>query len=143
MPCLNPAVNMSKCECQWLSWIPKCYGHCKSQQQVQLPDRWRTEVSHIAEKERTARWGTEIKPEMEELPIAKVAEEIAEPGEDLSVMEEKAQKIKTKQKMEAKLALLKKEVELGGQLLRQTKTLLKSKEALLKKKVRGKKKDEK
>ena len=74
---------MSRCECQWLSWIPRCYGHCKSQQ-VQLPDRWRTEVSHIAKKDKIARWGTEIKPEMVELPIAKVAEEIARPEEDLS-----------------------------------------------------------
>ena len=65
---------MAKCECQWLSWIPRCYGHCKSQQ-VQLPDRWRTEVSHIAKKDKIARWGTEIKPEMVELPIAKVAED--------------------------------------------------------------------
>ena len=117
---------MSKCECQWLSWIPRCYGHCKSQQQVQLPDRWRTEVSHIAEKDRIARWGTETKPEVVELPIAKVAEDtMIRPKVEVDVsyakvievvqcksaaqvfMEEKAQKIKTKQKMKAKLALQK------------------------------------
>ena len=28
---------MSKCDCQWLPWIPRCYGHCKPKQ-VQLLD---------------------------------------------------------------------------------------------------------
>ena len=28
---------MSKCDCQWLSWIPRCYGHCKPKQ-AQLLD---------------------------------------------------------------------------------------------------------
>merc|ERR1712051_716399 len=51
-------------------------------------------------------------------------------------MEEKVEKIKTKQKIEAKLALLKKEVKMRQQLLQQTKTLLKGKEALVQRKVR-------
>ena len=51
-------------------------------------------------------------------------------------MEEKVEKIKAKQKMGAKLALLKREVKLGQQLLQQTKTLLKGKEALVQRKVR-------
>ena len=96
-----------------------------------------------------------VEPEMEELPIAKVAEDtMIRPKVEVDVsyakvievvqcksaaqvfMEEKAQKIKTKQKMEAKLALLKKEVKMGQQLLQQTKTLLKGKEALVQRKVR-------
>merc|ERR1719458_1085625 len=51
-------------------------------------------------------------------------------------MEEKVEKTKTKQKIVAKLALLKKEVKMGQQLLQQTKTLLRGKEALVKRKVR-------
>ena len=51
-------------------------------------------------------------------------------------MEVKAEKTKTKMKLEAKLALLEKEVRLGHHLLEQTRTLLESKEALLRKKVR-------
>ena len=51
-------------------------------------------------------------------------------------MEAKVEKIKARQKMGAKLALLKREVKLGQQLLRQTRTLLESKKALVKRKVR-------
>ena len=51
-------------------------------------------------------------------------------------IEEKQEKQKAKKKMRAKLALLEKEVQLGQQLLLQTKTLWKIKEALLTQKVR-------
>ena len=51
-------------------------------------------------------------------------------------LEEKVEKIKARQQMGAKLALLKREVKVGRQLLQQTKTLLKSREALVKRKVR-------
>ena len=51
-------------------------------------------------------------------------------------MEEKAEHNNEKVKMKAKLALLEVEVKLGRLLLEQTKTLKKSKEALLLQKVR-------
>ena len=51
-------------------------------------------------------------------------------------MEEKQEKVTAKKKMTAKLAMLEKEVTLGQHLLQQTKSLLKSKEALLMRKVR-------
>ena len=51
-------------------------------------------------------------------------------------MEEKVEKINARQKMGAKLALLEEVVKLGRQLLEQTRTLKRSKEALLLRKVR-------
>ena len=51
-------------------------------------------------------------------------------------MEEKVKQTNACLRMKAKLALLEKEVKLGHQVLAQTETLLKSKEALLRRKVR-------
>ena len=51
-------------------------------------------------------------------------------------MEEKIEQTYAKKKLRAKLELLEKEVKLGHQVLAQTKTLLKSKKALLRRKVR-------
>ena len=51
-------------------------------------------------------------------------------------MEEKQEKVTAKKKMTARLAMLEKEVTVGQHLLLQTKSLLKSKEALLMRKVR-------
>ena len=51
-------------------------------------------------------------------------------------MEEKIEQMRAKKKLRAKLELLEKEVKLGHQLLQQTKTLLRSKEAMLNSKVR-------
>ena len=51
-------------------------------------------------------------------------------------MEEKQEQLTAKKKLRAKLALLEKEVALGQHLLQQTKLMLQSKEALLKRKVR-------
>ena len=51
-------------------------------------------------------------------------------------MEEKIEQTRAKKKLRAKLELLEKEVKLGHQVLAQTKTLLKSKKALLRRKVR-------
>lgn len=51
-------------------------------------------------------------------------------------LEEKIEQTRAKKKLRAKLELLEKEVKLGHQVLAQTKTLLKSKEALLRRKVR-------
>ena len=207
---------MAKCECQWLSWIPKCYGHCKIKQ-AQLQDLSAAkddepEVEDVPKIKPEEEDAPKIKPEVEDVPKIKpgadlsddeVAEEDvsaakddevttsssrcecytghlksplskgfkcarfahcpnaaatvqAEPAQllDLSTswdvevvqcntksaaqvfMEEKVEKTKTKQKIEAKLALLKKEVKMGQQLLQQTKTLLEGKEALVKRKVR-------
>ena len=257
---------MAKCECQWLSWIPKCYGHCKIKQ-VQLQDLSAAkddepEVEDVPKIKPEEEDVPKIKPEVEDVPkikpgvdlsdakvaeeeddegfrcanfahcpnnpkatnfahchnnpkakiasrvrenkisgdakdagevarpeadlsmskvaeegvsiakdaekiaaVAKAAEEVAKPevvtvqpepaqlldlstSKDVEVvqrdtksaaqvfMEEKVEKIKTKQKIEAKLALLKKEVKMGQQLLQQTKTLLKGKEALVHRKVR-------
>jgi len=214
---------MSRCDCQWLSWIPRCYGHCKPKQ-AQLLDLPATKevageaatITKVAEEAATAeeadQTATVIKDSEEVATIAKVSEEVAaaandadedadqaaaiarcecfvsvpaqckglahcplanisisarvdeikaatalEPAPvqllDLSTtkeekntgntksaaqvfMEEKVVQISAKEKMKATLALLEKEVKIGHQLLEQTITLKKSKEALLLRKVR-------
>ena len=73
----------SKCECQWLPWIPKCYGHCKKakpvqQQQAQL-------FKLFATKDQTT-GDAKIGPEAADELIAKDAEEIGESRVDTSAV---------------------------------------------------------
>ena len=80
---------MAKCECQWLSWIPKCYGHCKIKQ-AQLQDLSAAkddepEVEDVPKIKPEEEDAPKIKPEVEDVPKIK-------PGVDLSdakVAEEK------------------------------------------------------
>ena len=72
---------MAKCECQWLSWIPKCYGHCKIKQ-VQLQD-----LSAVKDDEPEVEDVPKIKPEEEDVPkIKPEVEDVPKikPGVDLS-----------------------------------------------------------
>ena len=47
---VNPTV---RCECQWLSWIPKCYGHCKKAKAIEQEENSLSILS-IAEANATA-----------------------------------------------------------------------------------------
>ena len=109
-------AKQARCECQWLPWLSKCYGHClkaaKKPEPVKLVD------TSIAKDVKVINSKT------------KSAAQI--------FMKEKQEKLHTKKKMRAKLTLLEKEVKLAQQLLLQAKTLRESKEALLHKKVRVK-----
>ena len=72
---------MAKCECQWLSWIPKCYGHCKIKQ-AQLQDLSAAkddepEVEDVPKIKPEEEDAPKIKPEVEDVPKIK-------PGVDLS-----------------------------------------------------------
>merc|ERR1719458_2307067 len=137
----------------------KISGDAKDAEEVARPEA-DLSMSKVAEG------GVSIAKDAEKIAaVAKAAEEVAKPevvtvqpepaqlldlstSKDVEVvrrdtksaaqvfMEEKVGKIKTKQKIEAKLALLKKEVKMGQQLLQQAKTLLKGKEALVQRKVR-------
>ena len=164
---------MSKCDCQWQPWIPRCYGHCKIKNGQTAGAKKESEVERRV-RTFVQRWVSEIKDEVEDVPkgkpevILSVAKEDAavsdikvdaavppEPVQllDLSTidekttasdsksaaqvfMEEKVEKSNARQKMGAKLALLEEVVKLGRQLLEQTRTLKRSKEALLLRKVR-------
>ena len=225
----------SRCECKWLPWIPKCYGHCKKakpvqQQQAQLFKLFATKdqttgdakigpeaadeliakdaeeigesrvdtsaiakVAEIAEPVPVAKVvvsaakkveGVEKKCEcfksqlhylkwvpkckglahcprakkdkiVSDIKVAAVADVQLEPVQLLNLsnaeeeeitgntksaaqvfMEEKVKQTNACLRMKAKLALLEKEVKLGHQVLAQTETLLKSKEALSRRKVR-------
>ena len=127
-------VNCSKCHkpplfpCLY-DHVPKpgpkiCACECHKPKPVLLVD-----VS-IAKIDQTAD-AAKLKPEVS---IAK-DDEVTKSAAQI-FMEVKAEKTKTKMKLEAKLALLEKEVKLRHHLLEQTRTLLESKEALLRKKVR-------
>ena len=107
-------AKQARCECQWLPWLTKCYGHClkaaKKPEAVKLVD----------------------------ISMVKDVEEVNSKTKSAAqvFMEEEQEKLHTKKKMRAKLALLEKEAELQHELLLQSKTLLASKQALLHKKVR-------
>ena len=128
-------VKQARCDCQWLPWLHKCYGHClKTVKPVpaQLVDFPSAKVDQTADD-------INIKPrgEVSIAEDAEVVESKTRSAADI-FMEEKLEKKKAMKKMLAKLALLEREVTLGEQLLLQAKTLRQSKEALLHKKVRVK-----
>jgi len=197
---------MSKCDCQWLPWIPRCYGHCKPKQ-VQLLDlsitkdaatitknveeastitknveeaaiitkdakvtssssecicfdseshylKWLPPckgLPHCPMAKTSTRAGedkviseTKVAPAVQPEPIqlldlsnTKVEENVCNTKSAAQVfMEGKVEQIIAKEKLKTKLVQLEKEVELGRTVLEQTKTLRKSKEALLLRKVR-------
>ena len=113
--------KQARCECQWLPWISKCYGHCLKAAEKPEPVKL-VDVS-VAKVDQTV--GINKKPMVVDVSIAEDAEE-------------KLKKTKAKKKMLAKLALLEREVTLGARLLLQAKTLHESKEALLHTNVRVK-----
>jgi len=211
---------MSRCDCQWLSWIPRCYGHCKPKQAQlldlpatkEVPDEAATNTKvapEAATAEEADQAAADSKDAEEAAIIAKVSQEVAvitkvsqevatvarcecfisvpavckglarcplaqtstsarvaeikaaaavQPEHaqllDFSTTTKEEENVGTtksaaqvfmegkvvldnaKEKMNAKLALLEVEVKLGRLLLEQTKTLKKSKEALLLQKVR-------
>ena len=78
-----------------------------------------------------------VEPELTDASVAKNAEGVQ--GNTMSRLKSSwrgRQNTNSKQRMDEKLARLEKEVKLGHQHLSQTKTLMRSKEALLRKKVR-------
>ena len=129
-----------RCECQWLPWISKCYGHCLKAEEKSEPVKM-VDVP-IAKVDETA-GDIKIKP-LGDVSVAEAAEGVQQNDDNNTksaeqiFMEEKLVKTKAKKKMLAKLALLEAEVMLGERLLLQAKTLRESKEALLLKKVRVK-----
>jgi len=116
-------AKQTRCECQWLPWIRKCYGHCSKPAAVK--------VKQSAE--------VKIKP-LVDVSIAEAQQSDNSKTKSAAqiFMVEKQEKFNAKEKMKAKLALLEKEVKLKQQVLQQSRTLQESKEALLMKKVRVK-----
>ena len=90
---------MSRCDCQWLAWIPRCYGHCKPKQ-AQLPDlslaKAAEEVATIKEVADEAATITKVAEEL--AVVAKDAEEVAiikEVADEAATITEVAEELAT------------------------------------------------
>ena len=138
-------------------WAEDCEGFdpstgqlkCKNDWHIVKGECWRAQLHDIERYQRIL----EQQKQQEQL-IALEEEEVEESKVDVCItedaevtkswtksaaeifMEEKIEQMRAKKQLRAKLELLEKEVNLGHQLLLQTKTFLRSKEALLKSKVR-------
>ena len=114
---------MSRCDCQWLAWIPRCYGHCKPKQ-VQLPDlslaKDAEEVATIQEVADEAATIAKVSEEVavvtkvsEEIPtITKVAEElaaVARDAEEVAIIREVADEAATITEVAEELATVAKD----------------------------------